>query len=88
MSTMIQSSKNEHVAMNVRRLIVESLRVEPRCVTDQANLSADLGADWLDRVELVIAIEDYFGIQLTDDVAEGVLVVGDLIRLIETHRDH
>jgi acyl carrier protein len=79
---------NEDVAMKVRKLIVENLHVKARYVSDQAHLSKDLRADWLDRLELVIAIEDYFGIELTDDVVEKVVVVGDLIHLVEAHRPH
>jgi acyl carrier protein len=88
-STILQSAViNEDVAVNVRRLIADNLEVEPRHVSDQAHLFKDLGADWLDRIELAIAIEDYFGIELTDDVVESVVVVGDLIHLLEARLPH
>ena len=53
-------------------------------VTDDAHFAYDLGADWLDRVELVIAIEDQFvGVEITDDDVDQMNVVADLIRCIE-----
>ena len=51
---------HEQVGSAVRNLIAAHLRVNPRRVTDEARLVEDLGADWLDRLELMIAIEDRF----------------------------
>jgi acyl carrier protein len=79
---------NDDVAMNVRKVIAETLEVEARYVSDQAHFFKDLGADWLDRLDLIIAIEDYFGIELADDGIESIAIVGDLMRLIEAHRPH
>jgi acyl carrier protein len=89
-STVIQNAAviNEDVAMSVRKVIAENLEVEPRHVSDQAHFFKDLGADWLHRLDLIIALEDYFGIELADDGIENIVVVGDLIRLIEAHRPH
>jgi acyl carrier protein len=68
----------------VRALIAEHLGVDIARVTDEAHLSDDLGADWLDRLELMIAIEDQFtDVEITDDDADQLNVVGDLIRHIE-----
>jgi acyl carrier protein len=82
------TAMNEGVTINVRNLIAEHLRVKTQRVSDQAHFFNDLGADWLDRLELIIAIEDHFGIELADDVVEKIVVVGDLIRFIEAHRPH
>ena len=68
----------------VRTLIAEYLHVDVRRVTDEAHFNDDLGADWLDRLELTILIEDEFaGVEITDDDADHIEVVGDLIRHIE-----
>jgi acyl carrier protein len=68
----------------VRALIAKHLGVAIERVTDDAHFADDLGADWLDRVELVIAIEDQFvGVEITDDDVDRMNVVADLIRCIE-----
>jgi len=69
---------------DLRALIADHLGVDVKRVTDEAHFAADLGADWLDRVELVIAIEDQFvGVEITDDDVDQMKVVADLIRCIE-----
>jgi len=77
---------NEGVAINVRNLIAEHLRVKAQRVSDQAHFFNDLGADWLDRLELMIAMEDHFGIEFADDDIEKLATIGDLLRLIEANR--
>jgi acyl carrier protein len=68
----------------VRTLIAEYLGIDVRRVTDEAHFSEELGADWLDRLELMILIEDEFaGVEITDDDADQIEVVSDLIRHIE-----
>src|SRR5215216_1453894 len=70
----------------VRNLIAAYLGVEAQRVSHRVRFK-DLGAGWLDRLDLVIALEDHFDIEL-DDVADKILVVGDLIRFIEASRPH
>ena len=68
---------------DVRTLIANQLGVDVKPVTDEAHTD-DLGADWLDRLELIIMIEDRFGgLEITDDDADQIRVVGDLIRYVE-----
>jgi acyl carrier protein len=68
----------------VRGLVAEYLGINVQRVTDEAHLSDDLGVDWLDRIELMILIEDNFtGVEISDDDANRVELVGDLIRHIE-----
>jgi acyl carrier protein len=68
----------------VRALIADHLDVDIRLVTDDAHFTEDLGADWLDRLELTMLIEDQFpGLEISDDDVDQVEVVGDLIRHIE-----
>jgi acyl carrier protein len=69
----------------VRILIAEHLGVDIERVTDEAHFTDDLGADWLDRLELMIAIEDQFAdVEIADDHIDHLDVVGDLIRHIES----
>lgn len=67
----------------IRRLIAEHLGIAVEHVIDDAHLADDLGADWLDRLELMIAIEDRFGVEITDDEADQICAVGDLISHVE-----
>ena len=68
----------------LRAVIAQHLGVGIERVTDDAHFADDFGADWLDRVELVIAIEDQFvGVEITDDDVDQIHVVGDLIRCVE-----
>jgi len=68
----------------IRALVAEHLEVDVSRVTDEAHFIKDLGADWLDRLELMILVEDQFaGVEITDGDADQMEVVGDLIRYIE-----
>jgi acyl carrier protein len=57
--------------------------VEAEKVTDNANFIDDLGADSLDTVELVMAFEEEFNVEIPDDAAETIVTVGDAIRFLE-----
>jgi acyl carrier protein len=71
-------------AKDVRTLIAHQLDVDVKRVTDEAHFSDDLGADWLDRLDLMILIEDQFvDVVITDEDVDQIEVVGDLIRHIE-----
>ena len=63
----------------VKDIIVEQLGVNPEQVTPQASFIEDLGADSLDIVELVMAFEEEFGVEVPDDDAEKLQTVGDVI---------
>ena len=71
----------------LRVLIAEHLEVDVRLVTDDAHLSRDLRADWLDRLELIILVEEIAGVEITDNEADRIEVVGDLIHYIDERRD-
>jgi acyl carrier protein len=82
-STQRATAMTEAVATKVRSLIAQHLRVNAERVTDEAHFD-DLGADSLDRLELMIVIEDQFaGIEIADEVIEQTTAVGDLIRFLE-----
>jgi len=77
--------KEAFATNDVRTLIANHLGVSVRHVTDDAHFTDDLGADWLDRLDLMISVEDQFvGVEITDDDIDRIQVVGDLIRHIET----
>ncbi len=74
----------EAVADRVRAIIAEQLGVKLEEVTDSASFIEDLGADSLDTVELVMALEEEFGIEIPDEDAEKMASVGDAIKYIES----
>ena len=74
----------EAVTDRVRAIIAEQLGVKLEEVTDSASFIEDLGADSLDTVELVMALEEEFGIEIPDEDAEKMSSVGDAIKYIES----
>ena len=73
----------ETIEQKIRQIIVEQLGVNPDQVTPDAKFIEDLGADSLDTVELVMALEDKFGSDIPDEEAEKLQSVGDVIKYIE-----
>ena len=73
------------VAERVKKIVVEHLGVEAEKVVDNANFIEDLGADSLDTVELVMAFEEEFGVEIPDDAAEKIATVQDAINYIEAN---
>lgn len=71
------------VAERVKKIVVEHLGVEEAKVTETASFIDDLGADSLDTVELVMAFEEEFGLEIPDEAAEKILTVKDAISYIE-----
>ena len=71
------------IAERVKKIVVEHLGVEEDKVVDGASFIDDLGADSLDTVELVMAFEEEFGVEIPDDAAEKILSVSDAIKFIE-----
>ena len=67
----------------ITEIIVEQLGVKPEEVTPEASFVDDLGADSLDTVELVMALEEEFGIEIPDEDAEKIQTVGDASKYIE-----
>ena len=71
------------IAERVKQIVVEHLGVEEGKVTPEASFIDDLGADSLDTVELVMAFEEEFSIEIPDDAAETIQTVGDAVKFIE-----
>lgn len=74
------------VADKVKKIIVEQLGVEENAVTPAASFVNDLGADSLDTVELVMAFEEAFDIEIPDEDAEKIATVKDAVEYIEKHK--
>ena len=71
------------IAERVKKIVVEHLGVEEAKVTDRAKFIDDLGADSLDTVELVMAFEEEFAIEIPDEAAEKIVTVSDAIKFIQ-----
>ena len=72
------------ISSKVKKMVADHLGVEEAKVTDEANFIDDLGADSLDTVELVMAFEEEFGIEIPDDAAETILTVQNAIDYINS----
>jgi acyl carrier protein len=70
------------IGERVKKIVVEHLGVDADKVTDGSSFIDDLGADSLDTVELVMAFEDEFGVEIPDDAAEKILTVKDAIDFV------
>ena len=73
------------IAERVKKIVVEHLGVEEAKVTENASFIDDLGADSLDTVELVMAFEEEFGIEIPDEDAEKITRVKEAVEYIESH---
>jgi len=83
-------SKGDFVSMStldkVKEIIVERLSVDEKDVVESASFIDDLGADSLDTVELVMALEEEFGLEIPDEEAEKIATVGDAVKYIDSHK--
>ena len=73
----------EAILEKVRSIVAEQLSVDSGEVKPESNFQNDLGADSLDTVELVMALEEAFDIEIPDEAAEGITTVGDAVKYIE-----
>ena len=74
------------VSSKVKKMVADHLGIEESKVVEEANFIDDLGADSLDTVELVMAFEEKFGIEIPDDAAETIQTVQNAIDYIETKK--
>lgn len=70
----------------VKKLVVEQLDVDPALITPETNLMKDLEADSLDAVEVILGVEEAFGIEIPDEDAEKFETVQDIVDYIEAHK--
>ncbi len=73
------------IEAKIKKIIVEQLGVDESEVTPEASFVEDLGADSLDTVELVMALEEEFGVEIPDEDAEKIVTVKDAIQYIQEH---
>ena len=76
---------SEEIFEKVKKIIVEQLGASDSAITLEASFIDDLGADSLDIVELIMAIEEEFGMEIPDSDAEKVATVGDVVEYIKDH---
>ena len=74
---------SKDVGTVVKKIVADHLGVDEQKVTEEASFIDDLGADSLDTVELVMAFEEEFGSEISDNEAEKILTVGDAVKFIE-----
>lgn len=67
----------------VQKIVADQLNVELDKVQMETNFVEDLNADSLDQVELIMAVEDEFGIEVPDDVVQEIRTVGDIVKVLE-----
>ena len=74
---------SEDISNKVKKIVADHLGIDESKVTEESSFIDDLGADSLDTVELVMAFEEEFGSEISDNEAEKILTVGDAIKFIE-----
>ena len=79
-------SEENSIGARVKEIVRVNLNVEPDQITPEAKFIEDLGADSLDTVELVMALEEEFGNQIPDEAAEKLATVDDVIKYVEDHQ--
>ena len=70
----------------VKKIVIEQLGADADAVKNEASFTGDLGADSLDTVELVMAFEEEFGLEIADEDAEKIKTVGDAVEYIDSHK--
>jgi acyl carrier protein len=70
----------------VKKIVIEQLGADADAVKNEASFTGDLGADSLDTVELVMAFEEEFGLEIADEDAEKIKTVGDAVSYIDSHK--
>ena len=70
----------------IKELIAEQLDVDASTITMETDFMKDLEADSLDAVEIILGVEDEYGIEIPDEVAENFTKVGDIVNYVEEHK--
>ena len=78
---------SKEIGEKVKKIVADHLGVEEEKVTDEASFIDDLGADSLDTVELVMAFEEEFNIEIPDDIAEKITTIKEAIEHIENSQN-
>ena len=83
-----RNKMSNDISSKVKKIVADHLGIEETKVTDESSFIDDLGADSLDTVELVMAFEEEFGSEISDNEAEKILTVGDAIKFIESNKNN
>ena len=75
---------SDDISSKVRKIVADHLGIDEAKVLEESSVIDDLGADSLDTVELVMAFEEEFGTEISDNEAEKILTVGDAVKFIES----
>lgn len=82
LAVIVESKMNQDIFERVKAIVVDHLEVDPEAVTPEASFANDLGADSLDTVELVMALEEEFDTEIPDEAAEQIDTVGKAVDYI------
>ena len=71
------------IETKIQKVVAEQLGIDPKQVNESSSFTKDLGADSLDQVEMIMALEEEFGVEIPDEIAEKLVTVGDAIKFIK-----
>jgi acyl carrier protein len=80
------AASRDEVFERIKEVLAERLSVEESDITEEANFQEDLGADSLDLVEMIMELEDQFGIKIPDEDAQQIQTVGQAVEYVTSHQ--